>query len=602
VAKQQFGNGSACYYGYDAAERVASIRHATSAGAPIAYFDYRRDAGGRITRIVRESDLAIYYQYDALNRLTSEVWAKKSTSAQIYAFTYLYDAAGNRRYQNRAYGVLATPFETAYYSYNAINALTKRYLTTSSSATYFAYASDGALTRMIEPSNSVTYYEYDSNRFIRRIVPPSGSAWTFTYDGLLNRVKILKGATPSYFLWSGMNQLEERDAASNLVARYTHGVGVIPGIGSVVEVQRPVGALTYYQYLHMDHQGSVAKVTEAGQNSQLTYSNDAFGRQIVGPAGSHLWLPNDVQFQSNWMTFTIGTRRYGLSPSRVYDPELGRFLQRDPFPNALKVAQSAPGNGLGIFARTIFEPIFRRYALQDLGGTNLFNYARANPIMWVDPTGLPETQLGPDPDGGGGGGWSLDTEQQIVAGQIPYLKREGMLSLYPNLKTWQDRVDLAHERLHEYNFPSKPGATWGDAGGLFLDWAMGAGPEHRDWGPDSPYTCDMKGARKVNEARDYFWKKNFGRSPGQYLPVRDYIGGFGLSGLWHAGLNPTQQFVGSFRVDITPQADGQIKFVLSNTTSMTSFLYGVGPSWSRDTLGVGGNMSQTIWWTEGPGK
>lgn len=82
-------------------------------------------------------------------------------------------------------------------------------------------------------------------------------------------------------------------------------------------------------YHHMDHQGSVAKVTDANQVTQIAYVVDAFGRRIVSPGGANPAIPNDLVFQSNWITANVGTKRYGISPSRVYDFETGRFLQRD---------------------------------------------------------------------------------------------------------------------------------------------------------------------------------------------------------------------------------------------------------------------------------
>ena len=62
-----------------------------------------------------------------------------------------------------------------------------------------------------------------------------------------------------------------------------------------------------FQYVHMDHQGSVAKVTDANQNVQISYVRDAFGRQIVAPGGSNPNVPNDLVFQSNWITANVGT-------------------------------------------------------------------------------------------------------------------------------------------------------------------------------------------------------------------------------------------------------------------------------------------------------
>ena len=131
-------------------------------------------------------------------------------------------------------------------------------------------------------------------------------------------------------------------------------------------------------------------MTDVNQAVQLSYVTDAFGRQIVSVGGANTKVLNDLQFQSNWLTVQIGNRRYSLSPFRVYDPELGRYLQRDPFPAALKTVQSASGNALGIYSSSIFENLFAMYMQADLGGINLYIYASGSPTNRIDPTGMPD--------------------------------------------------------------------------------------------------------------------------------------------------------------------------------------------------------------------
>jgi hypothetical protein len=146
------------------------------------------------------------------------------------------------------------------------------------------------------------------------------------------------------------------------------------------------------------------------------------------------------------------------------------------------------------------------------------------------------------------------------------------------------------------------GLTWAESLGMFFGWLTGTGPDNRTFGPGSNQVNDMMNAPGVNKAREYFYRKNAEKCGTALDPLTNYRAGFGLKGLWNAGLNSTQQFVGDYRIDITPNQNGTITFNLTNTTSMTSFLYGLGPSWSRSTFGPGGNMSQTYTWTEPLGK
>lgn len=142
---------------------------------------------------------------------------------------------------------------------------------------------------------------------------------------------------------------------------------------------------------------------------------------------------------------------------------------------------------------------------------------------------------------------------------------------------------------------------WGTAIGMTMDWATGRGSANRHFDASTSSTKNMMSARRINEARAYFYKKNAAAlASGKPLaPVTGYKGEFGLADLvWYAGLNPTQQFVGSYRIDIFPVGDEQIRFELSNNSSMKSFLYGIGPAWERQNAAPFGNMRQTYSWTE----
>ena len=48
----------------------------------VAYFEYGRDVAGRILRIERETDLSVYYEHDAIDRLTAETWRHTSSFHQ----------------------------------------------------------------------------------------------------------------------------------------------------------------------------------------------------------------------------------------------------------------------------------------------------------------------------------------------------------------------------------------------------------------------------------------------------------------------------------------------------------------------------------------
>ena len=135
------------------------------------------------------------------------------------------------------------------------------------------------------------------------------------------------------------------------------------------------------------------------------------------------------------------------------------------------------------------------------------------------------------------------------------------------------------------------------AAGMTLDWALGTGSDNRTFINDNVAKAFMN-ANRVNEARNFYYNKYSGAKSLLNTSVTGYKGSFGLSGLWNAGLDPIEQFVGTYRINIYNFSGNTLWFVLTNQTSMNSFLYDLGPSWQRSTWGPGGNMNQTYIWNE----
>jgi hypothetical protein len=139
---------------------------------------------------------------------------------------------------------------------------------------------------------------------------------------------------------------------------------------------------------------------------------------------------------------------------------------------------------------------------------------------------------------------------------------------------------------------------WGESLGMFRDWIFGKGSESRIFESCSLQSQNMADAPGVEKARQLMYQKNEGRPFEEWEPVKNYRGSFGLPGLVAAGIDPTEQFVGSYKVEIFPQPDKTLRFELSNTTSLKSFLYGQVEDHEREDFAYGGNMRQTYTWTE----
>ena len=122
------------------------------------------------------------------------------------------------------------------------------------------------------------------------------------------------------------------------------------------------------------------------------------------------------------------------------------------------------------------------------------------------------------------------------------------------------------------------GLTWAESFGMGWAWLTGTAPPNTVYGPLTNQSQDMMQSPGVQNAINFFNQKNAGKCPSQWQPVTSYRGKFGLKGLWQAGTNSTQQFVGSYSVNIYPNPNGTLDVQIYNTTSMTSFFYGIYPN------------------------
>jgi RHS repeat-associated protein len=105
-------------------------------------------------------------------------------------------------------------------------------------------------------------------------------------------------------------------------------------------------------YYTRDHLGSIRELTDSGGNVRARYAYDPFGRQTR--------LTGDMEADFGFAgMFWSAEANLSLTHFRAYDPELGRWLSRDPLPSA-----------------------------EMLQGPNLYAYVVNDPVNLVDPEGL----------------------------------------------------------------------------------------------------------------------------------------------------------------------------------------------------------------------
>ncbi len=423
------------------------------------------------------------------------------------------------------------------------------------------------------------------NRLISFCSDASCTQWTqFVYDAAGNRVQRMdSNAATTTFVY---------DAFGNLAAEY----GAPP-------------SATGTQYVTVDALGSTRLVMQGTQASE---------RHDFGPYGDELgtagrWRPTVTGYGVD------ATRQKFTGQERDSETGLDYFLARYYSGIQGRLGSPDPGNAGA--------------SPTDPQSWNGYAYVSGNPLTYTDPTGqvlAAGTETGALICGPvcAGIGAAVDVGLLLLGifdggGSRPDLSSVAFTPgpLQPTLGGGADG--------DPFGIPaggggsSSPGGGFGggmtgnpfifsfgdDAGGWIAgtrnvlmytwEWWYGLAPRHRTFGPNTIEVKNMRTAPGVEKARQFFYSKV---SCGPLEPVSGYDVTFGLKGLLSAGTNPTRQFVGTYSVNITPSSAGDAAvFSLKNTTSFTSFFYGLGPSWEAHSGPLPtpmANASQTFYWTE----
>ena len=317
---QSYPNGQTVEFGYAGNLKDRHLQRITNklGITPISEFLYDHDVlTGQIKswsqQVGSQTPSILSLVYDPVDQLISTSVAEGGII--VKTFGYSYDPASNRLIEK----IDAT---TRQFSYNALN----------------------ELTSIENDTSPTTTYQWDAEH--RLISIASGNQNTeFTYDGLGRRVGIRQGVNGAEvssrrFLWCDDEICEERTSAGIVSKRFFFQ-------GMKVESGVTAGSYFYSR----DHLGSIRELTDVGGSVRVRYSYDPFDRrrQLGGDVDA------DIGFAG---MFWSPEASLNLTKFRAYDPEISRWLSRDPLHNA-EVSQ----------------------------GSNLYAYVNSDPINLVDPLG-----------------------------------------------------------------------------------------------------------------------------------------------------------------------------------------------------------------------
>ncbi|MEO0826904.1 MAG: RHS repeat-associated core domain-containing protein, partial [Cyanobacteria bacterium J06642_9] len=335
----EFGNGTRESSVYDELNRLVSLQQSHSDGELFARYDYTLDAVGNRIQVVELDGRQVNYTFDSTYRLLSESISDPLAGARSIEFSY--DAVGNRLTRDDS-----VEGETQY-TYNDNNQLVSK-VDGDGVTTTFSYDDNGNLIRR-ENENELTEYSFDiENRLVEARITQDGATQvaTYVYDDYGIRVgSTVDGEETLYLIDPNRpyaQVLEEYNPEGEILNAYVYGDELIARVATD-------GTVTFF---HADALGSTRVQTDSSGEVIGESDFDAFGRELRQEG-----TETEFQFAGEQRDNFVGL---DYLRARYYDPDLGRFISRDPFSGFLD------------------RPI----------SLHKYQYADNNPVNNTDPSGL----------------------------------------------------------------------------------------------------------------------------------------------------------------------------------------------------------------------
>ena len=377
-------------------QRLAQIQNLASGGANLSTYGYAYNAAGLITSWSKQvgtgSVLTSVFLYDAADQLIS---ATLPSDSAVASRAYAYDPAGNRTREQ-------VNVTTSAFSFNTVNQLTAQSaggdLAFTGTVNEPAALTVGGNAATVDASgiwvgraavnigaNSIPLVATDLNGSVTSktisVTVSGGTARTLTYDlngnltdngagqtyawDAANRlISITQGSNVTTFVYNGQGQRVQEKLNGTVIKQWVWNGGAQPaeerdGSNAVTKrfygLGEQIGGVAYF--FTADHLGSIREMIDSTGLIRARYDYDPYGRitKVSGDLEADYGFTGFYRHQASGLNLTL---------YRVYDPELGRWLARDP--------------------------------IGEIGGLNLYGYVANNVLNYVDPFGLVSFPMPPN--------------------------------------------------------------------------------------------------------------------------------------------------------------------------------------------------------------
>jgi len=252
LTEQQFVNGEATRYRYNADDSLAQLVNLAANRTVISQHDYTYDGfGNRATQadLIRTVTTNRTYTYDPLDRLTA---VRDADNGNTLIEGYDYDPLNNRRSVTAADGTVRA------YLHDAANQLTeiRQTTTTGPILSQFSYDTNGNLINKTEGANTLGL-SYDAlDRLVQADINGIPSE-TYAYDPQGRRIEKNANGSLTRYRYDGDAIYSEYGTDwTQANTLYTHGAGIDDAL---IRENTTTGTALHYQ---QDGLGSIVSVTD----------------------------------------------------------------------------------------------------------------------------------------------------------------------------------------------------------------------------------------------------------------------------------------------------------------------------------------------------